>query len=300
MMTQSKPILVVGAQGMLGGAVLRRLGCEPPAELGPLDSAIITATGNDSIASIDITRADDVARALGDICPSAVINCAAMTDVDGAETKADLAYAVNCEGPRNLARGCAAAAAKLIQVSTDFVFDGTKTTPYTEDDAPNPQGVYAASKHEGELAVEAACDDYAIARTAWLYGHGKRNFVERVLELAAGRPRLMGVHDQIGSPTYAADLAEALILLCRSDVRGLFHATNSGSCSRLEWVEETLRLAGISKPVDAVPASTFNLPAPRPAYSVLDCSKLKVQAGYIFRHWKEALAEYFSTRRQPG
>ena len=282
---------------MLGRAVLRKLGCQPDGELGLLDAVTVdTANGAHSIAAVDITSADDVAQNLEAGRPAVVINCAAMTDVDGCEEKQDLAYAVNADGPRHLARTCSATGAKLIHVSTDFVFDGSKTTPYFEEDTPNPQGIYAKSKYQGELAVAEECESYAIARTAWLYGHGKRNFPERVLELAAGRPRLMGVTDQFGSPTFADDLADFLLLLAKGDAKGLFHATNSGSCSRFEWVVETLRLAGIDKPVDGVPASTFKLPAPRPAYSVLNCSKLAATLGITIRPWTEALAEYFRTR----
>jgi dTDP-4-dehydrorhamnose reductase len=289
-------IQVFGAQGMLGGAVLRLLGFVPRDQLDPL--AAVTVGGSPAVAKIDLTDYDAVARHLEQCMPSCAINCAAMTDVDGCETNRELAFRVNRDAARNLAKACAQVGAKCVYISTDFVFDGTKRQPYTEADTPNPQSIYALSKYEGELAVAEACADYIIARTAWLYGRGKRNFVERVLELAKQHPRLTGVVDQVGSPTYADDLADVLVKLAGGHHTGLFHATNSGGCSRLAWMREILKLAGIDKPIDPVPASRFRLPAARPAYSVLDGSRLRGALGAGLRPWQDALADYMRSRER--
>jgi len=290
-------VQVFGVQGMLGSAVVRKLGCEVEGELDPF--TVITIPPGQERPGMDLVDLGDgeaLASNLDAVRPSCVINCAAITDVDACETSPGMAFLVNRDAVRNLARSCAALGARLIHVSTDFVFDGEKGEPYTEDDAPNPQSVYARSKYEGEVAVAEECENYAIVRTAWLYGRGKRNFVERVLEMAGNRERLMGVWDETGSPTYAEDVAGVLVKLARSDATGLYHCTNAGSCTRLEWIEEILRLAGIEKRVDPVPASTFKLPAARPSHSVLDCSKLKAAIGVEMRPWRKALAGYMESR----
>jgi dTDP-4-dehydrorhamnose reductase len=224
-----------------------------------------------------------------------VIHAAAYTDVDGAEANSDRAYAVNADGSRNVAHGAAKAGARLFAISTDYVYDGTKATPYVEDDPVAPLSVYGASKLAGEREVLSAVPDAVILRTAWLYGEGK-NFVRTIIRLAGERSELRVVSDQVGSPTSAEDLARAIRAMLSTLASGVYHAVNAGSCSWHEFAVTILRLAGLDRPV--VPISTADLarPAKRPARSILDCSKLAA-VGVLMRPWQDALADYL---RSPG
>lgn len=237
----------------------------------------------------DITDAAIVSR-IADARPEVVIHAAAYTDVDGAEADPDRAYAVNAAGSRNVAHGAAKADARLVAISTDYVYDGAKTTPYVEDDPVAPRSVYGSSKLAGEREVRAVKPDALILRTAWLYGEGK-NFVRTIIRLAGERSELRVVSDQVGSPTSADDLAQVIRAMIETRASGVYHAANAGSCSWYEFAVTILRSTGVDRRV--VPISTAELarPAPRPARSILDCSKL-AQLGITMRPWQAALADY--------
>ena len=277
--------LVIGARGMLGREVMRSAPDAGDGEGG------IVVTGAD-IDEVDITDAESVKRLLGETAPDVIINCAAYTSVDGCETERDAAFAVNGAGAGNLAEAAAGRGARLIHVSTDFVFDGERDDPYDEEDEPHPVNAYGESKLEGERRIREIGGDHAVLRTAWLYGRHGSNFVDTIRRLAAERSELSVVADQIGGPTWAADLAETLWLAAFHPMKGVYHAVNSGSCSRFEWAREIVRLAGLDCVVEATTSESFPLPARRPACSILNTEKLFAATGHRMRSWRAALAEY--------
>lgn len=276
-------ILVVGAKGMLGQDLMRVL----PGDVRGVD-----------IEEIDITSPESVRRVLVTLKPRVVVNCAAYTDVDGCETNIDLAMRVNGEGVGNLSVVTREIGALLVQVSTDYVFDGTKGTPYVEDDPVNPLNVYGKSKLLGEEKAREN-PDHLIVRTQWLYGHGGKNFVETMLRLAGERKELAVVDDQIGSPTWTVDLSLAISELIGNGRRGTYHAANRGSCSWYELAGAIFAEAGVSMTVRPQTTAELGRPAPRPLYSVLDCEKLTHDVGLKLEEWREALRNYLE-RRQPG
>ena len=277
-------ILVTGADGMLGSELV--------AVLSPVHE--VTAA---DVGDFDITDPDAVAAAVRSAAPGLVVNCAAYTDVDGAEANRELAFAVNGRGAGNLAEAAARAGARVLHLSTDYVFDGTKSSAYTEDDEPNPLSVYGESKLEGERRVLDAAPEALIVRTAWLYGHRGRNFVETILKAASERRGLRVVDDQRGTPTNAADLALIIKELIAIEAEGVVNATNTGSCSWCEFAREILRLAGLTNvTVDAVSSSEFPRPAKRPGLSVLALDRLSGLLGWVPRAWEESLAEYIAER----
>ena len=229
--------------------------------------------------------------------PDVVINCAAYTNVDGAESDRETAFRVNAVGAGNVARSAAQVGARLVHMSTDYVFDGLADTPYVESAQTGPTSVYGLSKLAGEQEVLSASEDALIVRTAWLYGRGGGNFVETVLRLSDEGGPLRIVDDQTGSPTYAADLALVLRDLAVTDVRGIVHATNSGTCTWFEFAAEILRVFGRGG-VDVIPIATEDIerPAPRPRYSVLSLEKLGSLLGWTPRPWNEALLDYVARR----
>lgn len=274
-------ILVVGANGMLGRDLLSLLG-----ERGQ---------GVD-IDEIDITLPESVLKVIGLLKPEVVINCAAYTDVDGCEGNIETAMAVNGEGVAYLAMACRDLGALLVQISTDYIFDGGKGTPYVEDDAPCPLSVYGESKLAGEMNA-AFCPEHLIVRTQWLYGvHGK-NFVETMLRLGAEKDELTVVDDQIGSPTWTVDLARAIIALIDSGCRGIYHAANSGYCSWNGFAEAIFEEAGLNVSVRPMTTTELNRPARRPLYSTLECSKLAGDTGFRPQAWRDALREYLKLRK---
>ena len=285
----SAPILITGAQGMLGSDLVPRLRQHlPPAELIAVD-----------IDGLDITVEDQVREKVEAIRPAVIINCAAYTDVDGCESERDLAFRVNAHGPELLARAAAEYRAQLLHISTDFVFDGSQSTPYTEEDEPYPISAYGESKLAGEEAVRALAPEHLIVRTAWLYGRGGRNFVETILRLAEERDHLSVVTDQTGSPTWTVQLASAIVALLAVGARGTYHAVNRGECTRYEWAGEILRLAGKERRLLPATTEEFPRPARRPAYSALGCEKLTRDTGFRFCPWHRALADYLQTRQNP-
>ena len=271
---------MTGAGGMLGSAV----------------AATAVAAGHDVGArersQLDITDAGAVDEALAGEPWEAVVNCAAWTDVDGAEEHEDQATLVNGEGPANLARACAASGIRLVHVSTDYVFAGDKQGPYVESDHTGPRSAYGRSKLAGEEAVAASGADHAIVRTSWLYGAGGGNFVDTMLRLGAERDSVSVVDDQLGRPTWTGDLAPALVALAASPRTGLFHAAGEGSCTWFELARSALELAGSPCAVEPTTTDDFPRPAPRPANSVLDTER----GGEAVRlgPWQDGLVAYLN------
>lgn len=275
-------VLVTGAAGMLGLDVVeefRRRG------------AVVLALPR---ADLDITEMHAVQQALHKECPALVINCAAYTNVDGAETDYERALLVNGLGPRNLALACREVDAVLMQVSTDYIFDGSNPAPYGVFDPPSPVNAYGRSKLWGEQAVAAAGGRFYIVRTSWLYGHGGKNFVETMLRLGREKGAVRVVDDQRGCPTYTADLARAMADLAVTGCYGIYHVTNSGPATWYGFAAAIFAAAGLK--VDLSPCTTagFSRPARRPANSVLDPFPLQQTTGYLLPAWEDALKRYLA------
>jgi dTDP-4-dehydrorhamnose reductase len=250
-------LVVTGANGMLGHRV---------ADVARERGHGVVAT---DLPDLDLLDAGAVRAFVGEHAPDAVVNCAAYTDVDGAEVQEELATRIN----RDTAANLASVSKYLVHVSTDYVFSGDATKPYLESDATGPRTAYGRSKLAGELAVRDAGDQHAVVRTAWLYGAGGKNFVDTMLRLGDERDELSVVIDQLGSPTWTGHLAPALVDLAERRGSGIFHATNEGECTWHALAIEALNRAGISTRVVAVTTDEFPRPAPRPAYSVLDSER---------------------------
>ncbi len=279
-----KKIIVTGCNGQLGVAINKKYAGNDGIELV-----------NTDVAQLDITDVDKVLELVREVRPYAIVNCAAHTNVNVCETDADNAYRINAIGPRNLAVAATEVGAKLVQVSTDYVFSGEADKPYREFDRTDPKGVYGASKLAGENFVRDFAQNYFIIRTAWLYGEGK-NFVRTMLRLSETKEVVRVVRDQIGSPTSAAELADAIAFLLPTDNYGIFHGTCEGHCSWAEFTEEIFRLAGKSTKVEDISTQEYvrdnPASAPRPAYSVLENYMLKLTSDYCFADWRKAIAEY--------
>lgn len=283
-----KKIIVTGCNGQLGRAINKELA-------GNRELTFV----NTDVGELDITNIDKVMELVREVKPYAIINCAAHTAVDACETDVDNAYRINAIGPRNLSIAATETGAKMIHVSTDYVFDGKGTKPYLEFDAPNPQGVYGASKLAGENMVKEFADRYFILRTAWLYGDGK-NFAKTMLRLSETYDKVRVVNDQFGSPTSAKELAAAIANLLFSDNYGLFHATCEGSCHWADFAREIFRLAGKNTEVEGISSEEYSagatgIVAPRPAYSILENYMFKLTGGYTFADWHDAIEEYMKT-----
>lgn len=279
-------ILVTGARGMLGTdlcTVLRAWGGEViPADVAEFDL-------NDPAATFAFVR---------DCSPVTIINCAAYAAVDQAETDREAAFRVNRDGARHLAQAAGEIGAALLHLSTDYVFDGTRQGAYVEDDSPNPRNVYGESKLAGEIAVREVLLEHWIVRTAWLYGvHGK-SFPRTVLELARRGGPLRVVEDQRGSPTYTVHLAEVLAEIAVRPHYGTYHAANSGSCTWYDLARAVLAEAGISVEIQPVSTSEFPRPAPRPANSVLDTTKLATVYGIRLPEWEEGVRAFVGAWRR--
>ena len=272
-------LLVTGASGQLGQELVR-MGNE---------RIRIVGYGRDQL---DITDMAQCREALAVTRPDAVIHAAAYTAVDRAEAEPDEAYRVNALGTRNMAIAAHEMNTKLCYISTDYVFDGKGTTPYNEYDNTNPQSVYGKSKRAGEVLLQSLCNRYFIVRTSWVYGKYGNNFVRTMLKLASERDSVAVVNDQIGSPTYTYDLAAFLIELVQTEAYGIYHASNTGTCSWYEFALAIFEERGISIRTEPCTTEQFPRPAPRPSYSVMDHSAIRVNGFNDLRPWREALREF--------
>ncbi|UCH78701.1 MAG: dTDP-4-dehydrorhamnose reductase [Candidatus Coatesbacteria bacterium] len=273
-------VLITGHAGILGRATLETL-----------RRSEVEAVGFD-LPQMDITDAGRVAAAVNRERPEVVINCAAFTRVDECESQRELCFAINAAGAGNVAAAAAEAEARLIHISTDYVFDGNTRAPYTEEAEPRPLSAYGESKLAGEREVAAAAADHVILRTAGLYGVGGVSFVSKILTRAKAGEALRVVSDQYVSPTYAGHLAEGLGRLLEAKWRGVLHLAGTGGASWFEVAAEILRLTGYEVSLEAVEAAELGLAATRPAYSVLDCSRYAGLTGHAMPPWPEGLAAY--------
>jgi dTDP-4-dehydrorhamnose reductase len=277
----TKKLIITGCNGQLGRAMNKLYAGNSEYELI-----------NTDVAELDITDVDACLKLAREVKPYAIVNCAAFTNVNESEGKQDLSYRINSIGPRNLAIAATDTGAKLMHISTDYVFDGKGTRPYTEFDPTNdPLGMYGRTKLAGENFVRQFADRFYIIRTAWLYGDGK-NFVKTMLGLAETHDEVSVVGDQYGTPTSASELAKAIAYLLPTDDYGLFHGTCEGSCNWADFAEEIFRLAGRPTRVKHITTDEYPTPAKRPAYSVLDNYMFRLTTDFSYADWHDAIAVY--------
>jgi dTDP-4-dehydrorhamnose reductase len=273
-------ILITGAKGMLG------------LDLMDVFRESYDVYGRD-IDDFDITKPKETMDAIGKMRPDIIIHAAAYTDVDGCESHGALAHSVNGGGTKNVASSCEELGARMVYISTDYVFDGTKPGAYTEEDPTCPINTYGRSKLEGEGWVSSMVGQFAIVRTAWLFGRRGKNFVGTVLKLAREKGALSVVNDQWGSPTYTPDLSRAIYVLVEKQCRGIYHITNAETCSWYEYAREILAMSGLDNiPMTAISSNQLQRAAKRPHNSVFDRGKFERETGYRMRSWREALRDY--------
>jgi dTDP-4-dehydrorhamnose reductase len=274
-------ILITGGRGQLGRELQQALSAE-------------TVLAQD-LPELDITDAAAVSRAVGQFRPQVVVHAAAYTDTAGCEADPELAMRVNGEGSRQVALACRESDVAMLYVSTNEVFDGQKSEPYLESDEPKPINAYGRSKLAGERHVQSILDRFYIVRTAWLYAAGGNNFPAKVLRAVANEGELRLVTDEVASPTWARDLAQAIAELIGRPTYGIYHLTNNGSCSRYQWAERVLELAGRGDvALRPVVQAECDLPYRKPSYSEL-ANRAAAALGIVLRPWQEALQEYFLT-----
>lgn len=286
-----KKLLIVGYNGQLGSELTRIIE-------GKNNMAIVKWSSKD----LDITQGLQVLSSIRNIEPDIIINCAAYTNVDQAEEDYEKAFQVNALGPRNLAIAAEAVGAKLVHISTDYVFDGKgvivndNTMPYREYDMPKPINVYGKSKLLGENYVRDFCSRYFIIRTAWLYGENGSNFVKTIIKAAKEKGRLQVVNDQLGNPTNAEDLAKHIIKIALTEDYGIYHCTGSGIASWYDFACRIVEYAGIDCIVEPVTSEQYARKAKRPSYSCLDNMMLRSTIGDNMRDWEEALVDFIKNR----
>ncbi len=274
-------VLVTGANGQLGidlKKVLKKQGYQD-----------VVCLGRTELNVIDLEKVRKVVQTEE---PAIIIHCAAYTKVDRAEEDQDQAYLVNAIGARNISIASDRVNAKLVYISTDYVFDGTATAPIHEFEKTNPCNVYGSSKLAGETFCKQFSSKYFIVRTSWLYGEHGNNFVKSMLQLGKEKPELQVVHDQIGSPTFTIDLAERIVDLVQTEKYGTYHISNSGSCSWYEFALKIFQLSDITVNVKPCTSEEFKRPAPRPKYSVFEHMGLRINGFQAMRHWEEALEDF--------
>lgn len=282
----ARPIIVLGARGLVGSALMKVLAQKAPLALNRTEC--------------DLANPDQVLKVMDKLQPRILFNAAAFTDVDGCESEPDLACRINAVAPGHLAQAAREVDCLLVHLSTDYVFDGALKRPYRENDRPSPLSVYGRTKLAGEEAVQAADGDWLIVRTAGIYGHPKRGFVWRILELARQGRDLRVVDDQIGSPTYALDLAHGLTALVEAGAKGLVHVAGGGQASWWELARRTLDLAGLGHiKIEKINSAQLSRPAARPAFSVLDTSRFRKLTGTALRPWDEALKAALAAESEP-
>ena len=285
-------IVITGSKGQLG-TQLQKILKDGYSEIGAIPEALKGCEVIPiDIDELDITDKNAVCEFIGKHKPDAVINCAAMTNVDACQTEFEIAMKVNAIGPRNLAIACKENGAKLLHVSTDYVFGGTGTVPYREWDICNPQSVYGASKYLGEQYVREFCDKYFIVRTSWLYGYIGKNFVKTMVRLGKSRDSISVVNDQRGNPTNAEDLAHHLLKLAVCEEYGVYHCTGEGECTWYDFACKIMEEFGIDCKVNPCTSDEFPSPTKRPEFSSLDNLMLKCTVGNEMRNWEDALKEY--------
>lgn len=273
-------VVVTGAKGQLGTDLVHLL-----ADRG----YEVYGYGREEL---DITNFEQVKQVISEVNPDVVIHAAAYTKVDLAESEPDQAFLINAYGTRNVAVVSEAVGAKLVYISTDYVFDGMATTPYNEFAPTNPLSIYGKSKLAGEQFVRDLHSKFFIVRTSWVYGKHGNNFVKTMLKLAQERDELMVVHDQVGCPTYTVDLANCILELIQTEKYGVYHVSNSGHCSWYEFAKAIFEEAGIEVKVNPCTTKDFPRPAPRPAYSIFDHLAWRLNGFKEVRSWKFALREF--------
>jgi dTDP-4-dehydrorhamnose reductase len=274
-------VTLFGASGLLGKALTREWNGD-------------TVTGLSS-GDADVRDAPRVLEVVRDSRPEWIVLSAAYTDVDGCESNAELAFAVNRDGAVNVARAAREVGARLMFLSSDYIFDGKKTTPYETGNPRNPQSVYGRTKAEAEIALLELLPDCCIVRTSWLFGVGGKCFPDTILKLAASRPTLDVVNDQRGCPSYVVDLARSIISLCRKNAEGIIHVTNVGNCTWFEFAQQIVQSAKLATEVRPTSSERMARPAPRPTYSVLSSASLE-RLRIAMPVWQDALKRYLDER----
>lgn len=283
-----KRIMITGASGQLGLALYRLLKGQAQYELLRTDSS---GSEKEAVQVLDVTDETGVEHYINKNKPDIIINCAAFTAVDLCESEEDKAYRINALGPKYLAAAAERIGAKLVHVSTDYVFDGEAAKPYIEEDPTNPVSAYGRTKQAGDSFVQESCSRYYILRTAWVYGEGK-NFVKTMLRLAESGNKLRVVKDQYGTPTSALELARVILFLMETDAYGIYHTTCEGSTTWYEFALAIFEAAGLKVRVEPIPTSEYPTPAKRPMYSILDNKALHERHGYYMKDWKDAFYEF--------
>lgn len=285
-------ILITGSNGQLGNE-LQRIITSGKAEIAKVSddikNSIVIAL---DIPELDITNFSLVKEKLNEIKPDVVINCAAATNVDGCEINRDIAFKVNAIGPKNLAIVCEQLGAKLVQVSTDYVFSGKGESPLTEFDLTAPDSVYGKTKLSGENYVKDFSSKYFIVRTAWLYGYVGHNFVYTMKKLGKEKESINVVNDQKGNPTHANDLAYHILKLIETEEYGIYHCTGKGECTWYDFSKKIMELSNLACKVNPCTSEEYKTPAKRPEYSSLDNMMLRCTVGDEMRNWEDALISF--------
>jgi dTDP-4-dehydrorhamnose reductase len=280
-------VLVTGANGQLGQAIQFVAGNYP-------NIRFVFCSSSD----LDITNKENCDSVFNKEKPDFCINAAAYTAVDKAESEPEKAELINVIGAKNLAESCKEFNAKLIHISTDFVFDGSKNSPYNETDLPNPKGIYGQTKLDGEIAIQEVFDAYFIIRTSWVYSQFGNNFMKTMLRLASERTSLNIVNDQIGTPTNAVDLAECLVTIITEHSKlntehyGIYNFSNEGQCSWFDFAKKIFEINEVKIELNPIPTTQFPTPAERPKYSVLDKTKIKTAFGIEIKPWEQSIEIY--------